>query len=279
MTTTGLSSSPQQVARAWRDPLGRAGLFAKGVLYLILGVLAIQFANGDTTSDQVSQQGAIATLADKPFGKFLLVLLTLGLAAMCLWRAIQAFVGDPVEGDDGKHRVEYAVKAVLYGALVVTAAKITIDNWNGGGTTQTGGGGDQQTQQVSSTLFDLPAGRWLVGLLGVVMIGIAIYETWHQVIEATFMERITPPGQEVSKGLELFGRIGYAAKSLVLFISGLFFVVTAVQYDPAQSKGLSGALQELAEKDWGRVLLWGTAIGLFLYGVFCLAESRYRRPT
>ena len=65
----------------------------------------------------------------------------------------------------------------------------------------------------------------------------------------------------------------------MLFISGLFFVITAVQYDPSQSKGLSGALQELAEKDWGRVLLWGTAIGLFLYGIFCLAEARYRRPT
>jgi Domain of Unknown Function (DUF1206) len=279
MTTTGLSSSsPQQVARAWRDPLGRAGLLAKGVLYLILGVLAIQFARGDTTSDQVSQESAIATLAERPFGKFLLVLLTIGLAAMCLWRAIQAFVGDPVEGDDGKHRIEYAVKAVLYGALVVTSAKITIDNWSSGGTTTQTGGGDEQTQQVSSTLFEWPAGRWLVGLLGVVMIAIAVYELWHQVIEATFMERIAPPG-EVSKGLETFGRIGYAAKSLVLSISGIFFVVAAVQYDPSESKGLSGSLQELAEEDWGRVLLWGTAIGLFLYGVFCLAESRYRRHT
>ena len=278
MTTAGLSSSsPQQVARAWRDPLARAGLLAKGVLYLILGVLAIQFARGDTSSDQVSQEGAIQTLADKPLGRFLLVLLTLGLAAMCVWRAIQAFVGDPVEGDDAQHRVEYAVKAVLYGALVVTSAKITADNWSGSSSSQTGGG-DQQAQQVSSTVFDWPAGRWLVGLLGVVMIGIAVYELWHQVIEAAFMERIAPPG-EVSKGLEAFGRIGYAAKSLVLAISGIFFVVAAVQYDPNESKGLSGSLQELAEKGWGRVLLWGTAIGLFLYGVFCLAESRYRRHT
>ena len=166
---------------------------------------------------------------------------------------------------------------MIYGALVVTSAKITIDNWSNGATEGTQpANGDQQQQQAASTLFDLPAGRWLVGILGVVLVCIAVYEVWHHSIEAAFMERIAPPGQ-MSSGIEALGRIGYAARSVVLFISGIFFVVAAVQYDPAESKGLSGSLQELAEKDWGRVLLWAIAIGLFLFGIFCLAESRYRR--
>ena len=57
--TTGVTTGGGggAIARSWRDPLGRAGIAARGVLYLILGLLAIQFARGDTSSDQVSQTG------------------------------------------------------------------------------------------------------------------------------------------------------------------------------------------------------------------------------
>ena len=90
------------------------------------------------------------------------------------------------------------------------------------------------------------------------------------------MERISPPAR-MSSAVEAFGRVGYAARSIVIAVSGIFFLVAAVQHDPSESKGISGSLQELAQHDWGRILLWITAIGLFLFGVFCLAESRYRR--
>ncbi len=276
MTMTGTVVQGQRTARRWRDPIGRAGITARGVLYLLLGILAIQFARGEASSDQVSQTGAFQTLAEQPFGKFLLVALTAGLAALCLWRAIQAFVGDPVEGDDAKDRLEYAGKAVIYAALVVTAAKITIDNWSTGTSSAAAESGDQQSQDAASTLFDLPAGRWLVGGLGVVLIGIALYQAYEHVVDAKFMERIAAPGT-TARGIEAIGRIGYTARSVVLTISGIFFIVAAVQYDPNESKGISGSLQELAEQSWGRVVLWGVAIGLALFGVFCLAEAAYRR--
>ncbi|MET0324479.1 MAG: DUF1206 domain-containing protein [Ilumatobacteraceae bacterium] len=277
--TTGVTTGGGAMARSWRDPLGRAGIAARGVLYLLLGVLAIQFARGEASSDEVNQTGAIQTLAEQPLGKFLLVALTLGLVALCVWRLIQTFVGDPVEGDEAKDRVKYFGKAVIYGALVVTAVKITIDNWDGGGSTsQTqSGNGDQQQQQATSTLFDLPAGRWLVGILGVVLIGAAVYEVYHHTVQASFMKRMAPSGDGSSGAIELFGRIGYAARSVVWAISGIFFIVAAVDYDPNESKGISGALQELADHSWGPIILWATAIGLFLFGLFCLLESRYRK--
>ena len=281
-TTTGVTTggSSGAIARSWRDPLGRAGMVARGVLYVVLGLLAIQFARGDTSSDQVSQSGAIQTVADQPFGKVLLVALTLGLICLFVWRLIQTFVGDPVEGDEAKDRAKYFGKAVIYGALVVTAVKITIDNWDGGGTTSsqaTSGGGDQTQQQATSTLFDLPAGRWLVAIVGLVLIGAAVYEVYHHTVQASFMKRMAPRGDGSSGAIELFGRIGYAARSVVWAISGVFFVVAAIDYDPNESKGISGALQELADHSWGRVVLWATAVGLFLFGLFCLLEARYRK--
>ena len=278
MTMTAATATTRQTARRWREPLGRAGITARGVLYLLLGVLAIQFARGETSSDQVSQVGAFETLAEQPFGKFLLVALIVGLVALCLWRLIQAFVGDPVEGDEAKDRVEYFGKAVVYGALIATAIKVASEVWSGtagaGSTTQQSG--DAQNQQAASTLFELPGGRWLVGILGVVLIAIAAYQAYEHTVQGKFMERLAPPGT-TAKGIEAMGRIGYAARSVVFAASGVFFIVSAVQYNPNESKGISGTLAEFAQNSAGQIVLWGVAIGFALFGVFCFAEAVYRR--
>jgi len=255
--------------------LGRVGIAARGVLYLILGILAIQFARGQTSSEEVSQTGAFAKLAEQPFGKFLLVALIVGLVALSLWRFIQAAVGDPVEGDEAKDRLEFLGKGIVYAVLVVTAVKVAMDSWDGATTSQESG--NQDPQQASSFLFDLPAGRLLVGLLGVVLIGIALYQLYKYALKAEFMERLSPPPGRSSKGIEAIGRAGYAARGVVFAISGIFFIVAAVQYDPNESKGISGALQTLADESWGRIVLWATAVGLVLFGLYCFAESRYRR--
>jgi hypothetical protein len=279
MTTT-VTTGGRQIAHTWRDPLGRAGIAARGVLYLVLGFLAIQFARGELGSEQVNQSGAFEKVAEQPFGKFLLVAMTVGLAAMTLWRLIQTFFGDPVEGDEAKDRVEYFVKAVIYGFLTVTAAKITIDNWSGpaGSTTASQNAGDSQQQEATSTMFDWPGGVWIVAGIGVALLAVAAYQAYEHVVNAEFMERISPPAR-MSSAVEAFGRVGYAARSIVLAVSGVFFIVAAVQHDPSESKGISGSVQELAEHSWGRIVLWATAIGLFLFGVYCLAEAKYRKSS
>ena len=279
MTMTAATATTRQTARRWREPLGRAGITARGVLYLLLGILAIQFARGETSSDQVSQVGAFETLAEQPFGKFLLVALIVGLVALCLWRLIQAFVGDPVEGDEAKDRVEYLGKAVIYGALVVTAIKVASEIWSGtseSASSTTQQSGDAQSQQVAWSLFELPGGRLLVGILGVALIVISLYQAYEHTVQGKFMERLAPPGT-TAKGIEAMGRIGYAARSVVFAASGVFFIVSAVQYDPNESKGISGTLAEFAQNSAGQVVLWGVAIGFALFGIFCFAEAAYRR--
>jgi hypothetical protein len=276
MTTT-LTTDGRRLATSWRDPLGRAGIATRGVLYLVLGFLAIQFARGKVGGDQVNQTGAFETVGAQPFGKLLLVLMVVGLAALALFRIIQACVGDPVEGDEASDRVEFAGKALIYAFLTATAIKVTIDAWSGSaGQTAAKNAGDQQQQRTTSTLFDLPGGRFIVAGFGLALIGVAVYHMWHHAVQASFMERLAPRS-EVKTAVETCGRVGYAARSVVFAVSGVFFLVAAVQYDPNESKGLSGSLQELAQHSWGRVLLWATALGLFAFGLFCLAEARYRK--
>src|SRR6478735_7805366 len=95
-------------ARDWKEPIGRVGLVGQGVVALIIGLLAIRIALGDK-DEAATSDGAVAWLAQQPFGKFLLVALTVALFALAIWRFLDALMGDPVEGSEPKDRVKYAV--------------------------------------------------------------------------------------------------------------------------------------------------------------------------
>jgi hypothetical protein len=126
-----------------------------------------------------------------------------------------------------------------------------------------------------------PGGPWIAGLIGAALIGVAIFQFHQHTMHQRFMQRLARfrMSAGVAEGVERAGRAGYASRAIVLTIVGIFFIVAAVQHDPQEAVGLSGALQTLAERTWGQLVLWVVAIGLFLFGCFCFAEARYRRAT
>ena len=261
----------------WKDILGRVGLVGQGVVAAIIGILAIQLAMGDP-NEATTKDGAVAWLADQPAGKFLLVLLTVALFALAIWRFLDAIWGDPVEGDKATKRIKFAAMGVVCGAFAITALSVTIANWSGdaasAGGSGGGGGGDEASKEATSTVLDWPAGPWLVALGGIVLIGYALWSIKHHVIDQSFTKRLEKgDGTWVAR----LGQAGYGARALVYIVIGWFFVQAAITYDPNQAKGLSGALQELAGEGWGRLLLWVIALGLFCYGLFCVAEAKYRK--
>lgn len=261
-------------AQDWRSALGRVGLVARGVLYGVLGILALQFAFGSTSSGQVSSQGAIAYVQQQPFGTVMLWLLAVGLAALALWQLITAFTGDPVKGSEAKDRAMYALKAVLYGATAIAAfAALGI-----GGGSSGGGGGSGQTK-ATAYLLDLPYGQWIVGAIGVGVVGYAVKTLVEHAKDAKFMERLATARLDRStvEGVRAAGRAGYGARGTIIGITGIFLVVAALRHSPDSTRGLSGALVVLSQQAYGTILLTVVALGLFLFGVFSVIEARYRR--
>lgn len=270
-TTVGIGSQPSD----WRSGLARVGLVAKGVLYLTLGVLAVQLATGSGTGAQASQAGAIETLQNAPFGTLLVALLAGGLLAHGVWQLVATCTGDPVEGSNATMRVKYAVKTVIYLGLGGLAVSQLVRGSRGTGGGDGGGGG---SDQVASTLLGMPGGVWIATAIGLAVVGVGVYEIVRHGRHAKFMERIgrTEHGN-IRTNVRRAGRAGYTALGIVSLVTGGFFVVAAIQHDPQQSKGLPEALQTLADQPWGTWLLGAVAAGLVLYGVFCFAEARYRR--
>lgn len=257
----------------WKETLGRVGLVGRGVLYAVIGLLALQLAFGDSAN--ASQAGAIEWLGSRPFGKVLLVALTLALFAMAAWRFLDALLGDPVEGSEASDRARFVVSGVIYLSFAIASLTATIANWSGQGTqpaTQPGSG--QSEQKATAVVLDWPAGRWIVAIAGLALIGYAAWKVKRHEVDEKFMERLDV-GR--STPIEAFGRLGYLARSIVWAIVGIFLVHAAWTYDAQEAKGLSGALQTLAGSGWGRVLLVLVAVGLVAFGAFNIAEAKHRR--
>ena len=236
----------------------RLGYAASGVLHLVLAWITLQVALGGT-GRQASQSGALATVAHQSFGQFLLWVLAAGFGLLAVWQ-----VTEIVTGAKAFDKVKAAGKAVMYAALAWTSFSFAL-----GGHTSS----NKQTKDFTRSLMEAPAGRLLVGALGLAILGVAgyhVYKGWKKRFLRDLQEH---PGKLVV----LAGRVGYIGKGIALTAVGVLFVVAAVQQQVGKATGLDGALRSLRDLPAGTVVLVGIALGLAAYGVYSFARARFAR--
>lgn len=247
--------------------MARFGYVAKGVVYLLVGVLAAMAALG-TRSDNPGTADAFRVLLGQPFGQVLLGLVALGLAAYSLWRMAVALRNPERRG--AAHRARYALSGVMNGALVVAAVGLLLGSGGSGGEGSVDGG--------TATLMSQPFGRFLVAALGIGL-GISGLVHFYQVYAAKFMQRLETGRMSFRE--ERFarraGQWGYAARGLVFLVIGGFMVAAAWNSNPSQALGLEGALQALRSQAYGAWVLGFTGVGMAAYGVSQWVQARYRR--
>src|SRR5437763_5134652 len=260
----------------WMTILARLGYAAKGVVYLIIGWLAVLVAigAGGKTTDQ---RGALQTINEQPFGKFLLVIVIIGLIGFALWCFLQAWFDTEGKGSDIKGiigRLGYAVAGVSYAILAFGAFQLVTRTGTSNATKST----TASTQDVTAQLLNHSWGVAAVVVLGLIMIGVACY-MFAKAYTAKFQRRLLLTGlsAELRSGVIFLGRFGYAALGVVFSIVGIFLIVAAVQHNPHEAKGLDAALRTLIQQPFGPVLLGIVALGLIAYGVYSFVEARYRR--
>ena len=124
----------------------------------------------------------------------------------------------------------------------------------------------------------IPAGRWLICLVGVGVIGFGLYQIYKG-LSAKFRKRLKLGQMSYAKKAwaTLSGRVGYTARGIVFLLVGGFLVRAALSYNPAEARGLDGVLETLARQPYGPWVMGVVAAGLVAYGIYTLVESRYRR--
>ncbi len=261
------------------EHLARIGLIAYGVVHLLVAWLALQLAwgVGGSAAQQADQGGALATLAQQPFGTVLLWVVALGMVALAAWQAAEVLRwrgGLSASGDARKKAVVTVVKSIAKAVVYVVIAVLAVRYATGGG--QSGG----QQQQAAAGIFGWPAGRWLVGLIGLVIVGVGIYLV-HKGVTKRFLKEIDlrEAPAKATRLVTRLGQAGYPAKGVAFGLVGVLLVWAAVTFDPADASGLDGALRSLLAVPFGQWLLTLVALGIAAFGAFCLVRARYPERT
>lgn len=270
-TVRTATAAAEGAARSdWVVLLARLGYAAKGVVYIIVGVLAVRTAVGQG-GQTTGSQGALRTIVGEPFGQALLWLIGIGLFGYALWRFIQAGVDPEHKGTDASGlaaRVGYAASGVIHSALALYAVRLAM---GGGG----GGGGGQQS--LTAGVLASPFGQVVVGIAGLAVIAYGAKEAYRG-YERKYRDEVAFGSLDARarRWIDHAGRWGLCARAVVFGLIGLFLLRAAIRSDPSEARGLEGALDTLAGSSYGPWLLGLVAIGLVCYGVFSIVKARYR---
>ena len=262
MDTTSATSAAREAGNSPVVEWGaRLGYVTLGIIHLLIAWIALKVAwDIGGGSKKADTSGALQTLSSSGGGVLLLWVCVVGFLLLAVWQLFEAALGHGETAD----RLKAAAKGVTYLFFAWTTFKV------GQGANSSA---EKQTEDFTAGLMGSPGGRLLVGVVGLVVLGIAgyhVYKGWTK----KFLEDLREhPGDWAVTA----GRIGYIAKGIALVIVGFFFLVAAWQADPDKAQGLDGALKTLRDAPFGPFLLTLVAAGIAAYGVYSFARSRYAR--
>jgi hypothetical protein len=269
-----LSSAPRATRttrRASHSPaahlLARAGLTARGVIYILIGVVALLVALGQS-SREADQLGALQLLAGKSYGLVALWLLGIGFAAYALWRLSEAAFG--VAGEPGAGpRLKSLGRAVIYAFLSYLTFTVIAG---------TARNESQRQQDITATAMQHTGGRVLVGIVGlaVVIAGIVLIA---EGVRKKFMKHLETArmSARTRRVVELLGTIGTIARGVVFALAGVGVIAAAITHKASESGGIDKALLTLRDQPFGEFLMLAAALGLAVFGVYGLCEARWRK--
>ena len=268
MPTSGRNVARQVGDSTSLELLARAGLTVYGVIHILVGWLALLMAWGGSAVESSDLSGVLRTLADQPFGKILLWLVAVGMVALALWQVSESIWGYRNREGAKRKQVASGAKAVVYAALGVSAARVALGS---------GSSSSVQQQEATSGVLTLPAGRVMVVVAGMIIIGVGVTHVVKGVKKSFLEEIVTSSMSSVARqGAIRLGQIGYIAKGISVGAVGGLLTYATVTFDP-QMEGLDGALQTILAQPSGKFLLTVLALGFMAFGLFAMLQSRYRR--
>ncbi len=266
----------QVTKHPWTQDLIRFGYVARGILFAAIGLIALQVGLGHGGQPK-DQPGALAFIAQQPFGKALLVLVLIGLIGYSLWGFIRA-VFDPLNRGDKPtgilSRIGFAVSGVSYGLLVYPAFQLLQ------GASSQPQSSTQKTQDITAQLLQQPWGPWAIALVGLITVGWALSQiriAYTGKFEYDFKSNVMTSLER--QWAEPIGKVGIGARALVFILIGAFLIQAALQHNPQKAQGLDGALLALAQWPGGPWLLLLAALGLLVFGIYSILAARWMDVT
>ena len=265
------SSAVKQVAsNPVLELLERLGYAARGTLYVVMGVLALRIGLGSAGGQATDLSGALVFLIANPLGKFVLIVMVVGLVAYSIWGFTRAIYDPLHRGRNASGvmaRLGFVSSAVSYAAIAFFGLKILIG--------APGVAGDS-TQKYATSILAQPFGGPLTIIVGLVAFGIGIGQ-FVEAYKATFAgdlksAEMTETQRKVVIGLGRFGMFGRGVSFLVI---GWLLALAGIHNNAAYAHGFGGAFLFLLAEPFGQLLVVVVALGFIALGIHSFACARW----
>jgi Domain of Unknown Function (DUF1206) len=253
----------------WVERTARFGWIAKGVVYALMGLTAFAIGRRRPTADDASPEGAIGQLRSTSFGTALICALVVGLVLYVAWRLLSAGMIRGNKPKDWLERIGYLFSAIFYAMLAFTAISAVVQGKDAE---------DKNTvERLSAWTLAHPIGRWVLLVVGVVVIGIGVFFIIDKGIKKSFLKDVDLAGvpEAERKAISTAGTVGWISRGAATAAVGFFVAQAAWRYDANDARGFDNAFRELATHDVGSVAVLVTGLALVVYGVFCALIVRH----
>jgi len=271
MTASTTTTHVAHRTAPWLRWVARGGIVAQGMIYLLIGGLALAGAF-DPAKHPSGSKGAMSHLARAPLGGALLALLALGLAAYVLWQLMQA-MGNPESHGQGKLK-QLALRIQHLWDAAVHCLLVGMAGWQLLGYSRGDAHGHTQ-QHLTATAMRMPGGQWLVAGIGGGIMAFALVE-WIMACRPEHDTRMDLSHTPLRRPILALLVLGHAARGALFGLVGAFLIRAAWRHDPLDVTGMAGALQSMRQQPWGAWLLGAVAVGLIAFGLAQFAKARYR---
>lgn len=254
------------------ETLARVGYGVRGLLYMMMGFLALQvaFGKGGAPTDM---KGAIAAIGKQPGGMIFLWVILIGLVSYSLWGVVRA-VFDPL------HKGHDAKGLLARGGFLFSAASYALLIPGTYGLVRGVGGGSSSgaTQQSLSKIIASPLGHWAIGLAGLAVIAGGVHQIiagFNNSFDKQF-QTYAMSAEEVKIATQL-GRFGTATRGLIFALVGGLLCLAAYKSNANQAIGIDTVLKTLLSQPFGIWLLGIVAAGLIAFGIYSMLSAAWFR--
>ncbi|MEO8362913.1 MAG: DUF1206 domain-containing protein, partial [Ilumatobacteraceae bacterium] len=237
---------------------GRFGWFAKGVIYVLAGVLALTvvgrsfgWSGANANGDEASPTGAIKEVAQSSGGPLLLIVLAGGMFLYAAWRLVTVFFPGRTDVGEMLKRIGYFASAIMYVTFGITAISLA---WTRNATAN----GNKTVGDFTTDVMTSEIGRWSIGVVGAIIIATGLYRIFKG-LKVDVTDDINMAGMSAgrTRWTKRIGSVGEIGRGISVGLIGFFLLRAAISFDAHEATGLDGALRRLAIEPWGVYVVAG----------------------
>jgi hypothetical protein len=265
-------SGRKAAANPWVERLARLGYGVRGVLYGVMGVLALELAFGVGTTPG-DQRKSLFLLAGNPLGGVLLVVVVVALGAYSLWGFVRAIYDPLGRGKDAPgviSRLGFAWSGLNYAALMIFALEFLIG--------ATKGDGSDSLQKAVAEIMSAPAGQYITIVAGGIAM-IAGLGQFADAYQAGFRKDLKRNQMNRAERVaaDSLGRFGMFSRGVIFTMLGYFVLQAGLHHDPSRAGSMGDAFLAIAQAPLGHLILAVVALGFVALGIHSLANARWVR--